>query len=130
MLSVEEARVRVARGAAHLDEVRPGWWNEIDVGTLTLRDPCCCIVGQLVGGSSFSRFSADVARLFPELPTVSIATATFYGVDIGSGLWRFSDLQDTWIEAIAARVLAHDAEGRDLRRDVSEPTVTAVAEIA
>lgn len=120
MLSVEEARIRVARGAAHLDKVRPGWFNRIDVGTLTLRDPCHCIVGQLVGGSSFSRFATDVNRLFPELPSTSQANGTFYGVDIGAGCWHFSDFQDAWIEAIADRKLAANKPTSEVREAVPD----------
>jgi hypothetical protein len=38
---------RVQRGAALLDEKRPGWWQQIDLDDLNLRDGCTCIGGQL-----------------------------------------------------------------------------------
>lgn len=40
---------RIARGAALLDEQRPGWRDEIDVETLDLASECDCILGQLHG---------------------------------------------------------------------------------
>ena len=38
---------RAARGAALLDEHKPGWWERIDLDTLALESPCRCILGQL-----------------------------------------------------------------------------------
>lgn len=40
---------RVARGAALLDEVRPGWRAEVDATSLDLSSPGRCILGQLYG---------------------------------------------------------------------------------
>ena len=40
---------RVARGAAKLDQVMPGWERKIDTSTLMMSDSYCCIVGQLCG---------------------------------------------------------------------------------
>lgn len=43
----EPADVRVARGAALLDEKRPGWFNEIDLDDLMLASGRQCVLGQL-----------------------------------------------------------------------------------
>jgi hypothetical protein len=115
MLTIDEARSRVAKGAAHLDTVRPGWWDAIDVGTLALSNPCGCIVGQLVPGTTFSNFTRQARRVFP------VTTNGWpWGVDLdardvdagGMGLACAADfdrgfvlLQDAWIEAIADRRL-------------------------
>ena len=40
---------RVERGAALLDEKRPDWWQEIDLGELDLRSRCDCVLGQIAG---------------------------------------------------------------------------------
>jgi hypothetical protein len=40
---------RVERGAALLDEKRPGWWRDIDLGTLDIASRCGCVIGQLAG---------------------------------------------------------------------------------
>jgi hypothetical protein len=44
-----ELAERVERGAALLDERRPGWWDEVDVGRLSIRDCDLCVLAQLWG---------------------------------------------------------------------------------
>lgn len=112
----DDARARVAKGAAHLDQVRPGWWTRIDVGTLTLHDPCGCIVGQLCG----------TGRLFQRgLKQLEVADAVAFGFDrdvVDAGGWVTSVgayhhegrrlyrlLQDAWIEEIADRLVTGGA---------------------
>ena len=100
MLTHEEAAARVAKGAAHLDTVRPGWERLIDVGTLTLHDPCGCIVGQLGTTNSFienlieleiTPFEAESVRCGVDLPTPAGTRE------------NFALLQDAWVELLAAR---------------------------
>ena len=43
---------RVERGAALLDEKRPGWVDVIDLDDLNLGDGCTCIGGQLCGSKT------------------------------------------------------------------------------
>lgn len=38
---------RVARGAAELDRILPGWERKIDLETLELQTGCRCVLGQL-----------------------------------------------------------------------------------
>jgi hypothetical protein len=40
----------VKRGAALLDQVRPGWWREIALDRLAMESCNDCILGQLYGG--------------------------------------------------------------------------------
>lgn len=40
---------RVAKGAALLDEKRPGWERQIDLGTLDVQNGTCCVTAQLSG---------------------------------------------------------------------------------
>lgn len=132
-MTQDEARARVASGAAHLDQVRPGWFNRIDTGTLTLWDPCGCIVGQLVPGTSFGQsfatalallgiiryderewilkdesdkdYGARISALgFDLMPTEAMCSAVV-------GRKRHQLLQDAWIEAIADRLLPTSVEG-------------------
>ena len=101
MISLEEARIRVARGAAHLDQVRPGWQDRIDVGTLTLHDPCGCIVGQLarIEGGSFTGVWMDILHgQWTEELTAGVGLGVF-----SHSQADYAVLQDAWIEAIAAR---------------------------
>lgn len=103
-----EATARVMKGAAHLDLVRPNWFRQIDVGTLTLHDPCGCIVGQLAG----NYFSLALCRL-----SISRADGYAMGFDITSkernahpSRWNcrevYQPLQNAWVVAIADRLLA------------------------
>lgn len=39
----------VQRGMMLLDEERPGWEDELDLGTLNVADPHNCVLGQLYG---------------------------------------------------------------------------------
>jgi cytochrome P450 len=60
---------RVARGVAWLDENRPAWDREIDLGRLVLSSPCRCVLGQLYGDYSDAPIDArldgyDVQRGF------------------------------------------------------------------
>jgi hypothetical protein len=49
VLTVAEARSRVAKGAALLDDKRPGWADRIDLASLDMG--CCsqCVLGQVFG---------------------------------------------------------------------------------
>lgn len=57
-----EARERVARGAALLDEKRPGWANAINTGELDMSVDCMCILGQLEGSFNKAAMAWWAAR--------------------------------------------------------------------
>lgn len=133
MLSVAEARIRVARGAAHLDTVRPGWHEQIDIGTLELKSACRCIMGQLSNGQGWRVVDESLAR--------SCRTAQAFGFlwddDADDATTRadyeevfirdYGVLQDAWIEAIADRRLAtshKQAPASGVREEV--PSMTFV----
>ena len=116
MVSLEEARIRVARGAAHLDQVRPNWFNEIDTGTLDLQSGCFCVLGQLTNGA-FDEvaigFRSKYSITAEESATYELVTHGF-SLNLHAGEvpdWineperriHYRTLQDAWIEAIAAR---------------------------
>lgn len=44
---------RVGLGAAWMDHADPGWWQELDLDGLRMRDSCRCVLGQRFG--SFNR---------------------------------------------------------------------------
>ncbi len=93
MLTITE---RVARGAALLDEQRPGWAGEINTEELEMS--CCfdCILGQLFGdychgGKILGRrqgwdLGFDIPSLLPDKPSV------------------FSQLRSAWLAEIATRL--------------------------
>lgn len=116
MLSIEEARSRVAKGAAHLDRVRPGWFHRIDVGTLTMWDPCGCVVGQICGN-----FNAHLRQLLPNQDCVEFGLNLPWAWDSYSEPTpEWTVLQDAWIEAIADRRLA----------SISQPDLVAAPPVA
>lgn len=147
MISQEEARARVARGAAHLDQVRPGWHHRIDVGTLTLHDPCGCIVGQLMGLATAGSFDAacrsmGIAAFCDQIEfglNLSLSDdseeevrrywARYHlsGQRAASEMF-YQPLQDAWIEAICDRRLREvpaQAQATAPSSDAVDPEVAA-----
>lgn len=47
---IDTAEVRVARGAAWLDEKYPGWYSKIDLSVLDISDCYQCVLGQVYTG--------------------------------------------------------------------------------
>lgn len=119
MISQEEARARVAKGASYLDQVKPGWFTRIDVGTLTLHDPCGCVIGQLCGeyfiGLAMLDFTRDegVACGFEVRLRKSdrVAHGGDYAKKAAMIRANHQPLQDAWIEAIADRLLSQASNG-------------------
>ncbi len=132
MLTKQEAEARVTRAVARLDAVRPDWVRQIDPGTLTLHDPCGCIVGQLTPMEWCTSFEDLARETFHEEAhrfNGFESIAAYYGCELvdrdwpmydptmsetDGELWRraaFQPLQDAWIAAIAER-LHPDAETR------------------
>lgn len=92
---------RVKRGAALLDEKRPGWWQRIDLGRLDVASDCDCVGGQLPGG--YGKVADD---LFGPGVTFSLevshgfeADGDFEGGDAG----EFAALTEAWRSLILAR---------------------------
>jgi hypothetical protein len=69
-LATLDIQARVARGARLLDRVRPGWWQEINLKTLSLDDCWVCVLGQLYGGYKFGlstlRREPETRNCYPE----------------------------------------------------------------
>ena len=47
--------VRVAAGAALLDERKPGWWQQVETVQLETQSSSCCVLGQVFGRYSAGR---------------------------------------------------------------------------
>lgn len=103
MISKIEAELRVTRGAAYLDELRPGWYNKINVETLTIHDCRECVVGQLTGHWRPSALALDhrsTTEYGFNLCEPDFAEFTKNG---GTMSQWYQPLQDAWITAIVAR---------------------------
>lgn len=106
MISMDDVRIRVARGAQYLDQVQPDWWRRIDVGTLALNSCSVCVVGQLFGSYYWTAEH--------DLDGIAFGFSKCAN-DGGDRVWAC--LKDAWIEVIADRhslapfvVLAHGEE--------------------
>ena len=98
MNSVNE---RVERGAALLDERRPGWWKGIDLGRLDIKSDCNCIAGQL-GGS----YMPGVESLGLYVMEVEAA----HGFEFEESTAEYPALTEAWRELIQRRRLAEYLE--------------------
>jgi hypothetical protein len=54
-VTIDEARERVARGAALLDEKEPGWRQKVNPELLEMRSECGCIIGQALDDPVYAR---------------------------------------------------------------------------
>lgn len=55
-------RETVRRGAALMDDFKPGWWKHVNPATLDLSSPCMCVVGQ--NGLRYEAFMSLVDEEF------------------------------------------------------------------
>jgi hypothetical protein len=53
----------VAKGAAWLDQVHPGWEHKIDPSTLAMDNPWACVLGQLFGHEPIAESNAENYQL-------------------------------------------------------------------
>ena len=113
MHSEQELRERVARGAALLDERRPGWHREIIPDQLDMISCEDCIIGQLFNGF-------NIRQLWPHVDVQDLNDrSALHGFDlcptqaeVDAGLehpWRrdsteWKVLHDLWLEEIRRRV--------------------------
>jgi len=142
-ISLEDARTRVERGAAYLDEIDPGWHRRVDPDTLELSSGSSCILGQLHGdfrmGLSRSQLidlsSAPRASLSP----VSYGFQCVSGVDDAAQDRDYAYLNQAWQEAVQQRQVddtvpeeegakeTRDRAAVPLEREASSPAVTSHA---
>lgn len=102
-MTIDDARARVARGAALLDEKRPGWAQQINTRELDMASGCFCILGQLE-----ESYTAAIRRLWPLDLACRVLQTRIHGFDVNPASDKFGDyriLQDAWIAAIADRVV-------------------------
>lgn len=132
MLTKDEARQRVAKGAAYLDKKCPDWTDRIDTGTLTMSGNCFCVMGQLADCTGewdtlYDRFgitTADHDILF------AVTLDNSESKTWNTHTERTADylvLQDAWIEAIADRRLREDARSASDNGDQRGEGTTADA---
>lgn len=101
---------RVARGAALLDQHRPGWWRQVDLARLDARrddylDVLSQLYGHLEAGAGALYEEATGAAWSPIPPTNQWAVD--HGFDIDSPVWdvigAYAELADQWHAEIVER---------------------------
>lgn len=91
-------RERVERGAAWLDETKPGWRSLIDQFTLDLDDAEYCVLGQVFANdadSDQSGYGYVLALLESQQGTMSEAVR--WSIDHGFDEVGFADLTTAWL---------------------------------
>lgn len=103
-MTQDEARARVARGAARLDEkLGHGWAREIDIGKLCIADTDC-VLFQLGArrGVGYTKMATWIDGL-GECADLGFFVPLNEDHSIENPSWRL--LQDEWIQQIADRVV-------------------------
>lgn len=77
LIRPDYARERARRGAAYLDDVAPGWMEDVDPLSLDLADGTACVLGQLHGSFAIGLGRAGIFSLS------SAPRASFSPVDLG-----------------------------------------------
>jgi len=95
---------RVRRGAALLDERRPGWAGEIDTGTLEMECPNFCILGQIYGRFDTGCETLGIDDSAEDGIVLSFDTASARDVVYRDIAAEYDALKAAWLAEIAARL--------------------------
>lgn len=110
LLEAADARERVAKGAALLDERLPGWWNKVDTKNLDTGDLDHCVLGQLYGDYVRGILSL-LGLVAPDRPSgLGFDMKTNLVQPPNMTLWRreAEALNQEWVKAIEARRAARN----------------------
>ncbi len=94
---------RVAKGAALLDEAKPGWWRHVNLATLDVADCVHCTLGQLYGRFSLGLLMLFGGRLLPYTPTRHGFSGSTSSVGDAGGFRTFRALTAEWTRVILER---------------------------
>lgn len=93
-----------------MDEVRPGWWHEIDLDIFDLSDPSRCVLGQAYpGGYGIAINDASIGSKDPIARSSIEYAAILYGFEATTGVGyqaEIDTLDHIWRELIARRQAA------------------------
>lgn len=106
-VTLDNARRRVYRGAAYLDDVAPGWHREVDADTLALSSGGSCVLGQLHGDFRVGLVRAHLLNL-SSAPRASLSPVAFgfqcvSGVNEAVQARDYAFLDEVWREAVRER---------------------------
>lgn len=109
-ITATNARERVRRGAAYLDQIDPEWYRQINPETLELDDGRHCVLGQLHGEFRLGLSRAHLLNL-SSAPRASLSPVA-YGFKCVEGVseeWQSKDyrlLAEAWKVAVRTRQAA------------------------
>ncbi len=106
-ISWEAACRRVARGAAYLDTIDPGWYRHVDPDRLELADGALCVLGQRYGAFFQGLTRAGLLNLssapLGSLSPVDYGFLCVQGVDETRQAYDYALLNLAWRKAIQQR---------------------------
>ncbi len=89
---------QVEMGAKWLDNAKPGWFNDINIGTLNLGDYRSCTLGQTFGSMVSKNLCADIGF---SIPRGFILSCKYMTKEEGEEHYKI--LSGTWIREILRR---------------------------
>lgn len=99
-MSAEVALERAERGAALLDEQRPGWEHRIDLAELDLASLCQCVLGQLFRHDAEDPWAYSLGT--KTLGLFAPYLASHFGFTDGKDV-TVAELDEAWIAIIKRR---------------------------
>lgn len=122
---------RVKQGMAFLDEHKPGWVEEIDLGRFDIDDGCRCVLGQIfeeeaAGDGGYAGYTYACHKVWPEVLNGHDKPSQ-YGFSIEPG--RYINANDDRYQQLAWQVLDEiwiEEIGRRQRQVVEQPVEAAV----
>lgn len=110
-MSTAIARSRALRGAAWLDQVRPGWDEYVDLTELDLADSEYCVLGQVFEDDAiYADSSTGWDWATREFRDEIGDTGERFGFDSGNSKWvSYAELDQAWIELIETRRAQREA---------------------
>lgn len=130
LVSYENARARVQRGAEYLDEIDPTWYRDVEPTTLELASGGSCILGQLHGDFRLGLGRSQLINM-SSAPRTSLSPVT-YGFKCRQNVPEEQQQRDyvllnqAWREAIRERQ-AEDVDQR-AQGDGAPPFTTVLPE--
>lgn len=85
---------RAARGAAHLDAVRPGWHHRVDTDTLNIASGGRCALGQVYGSYGAGLTQGHVGSAAPSFGMVAMTS----NIDA-----EYRALTEAWVREVENR---------------------------
>jgi hypothetical protein len=99
-------RERVEKGAALLDEEKPGWRESIDLGRLDMMSPWRCVLGQVFETwdmEAHSGYTLGLAALFDGDEDEDVSSAIEHGFEapLDEGVRDYGALHREWLDHLS-----------------------------